>query len=253
MATDWLGLSGKRAVVAGAGGIGGTLATALANVGAHVAVLDYSEANLSQLTQPGGNGVGPIMGVQADLSTAEGSRQAMASAVEALGGIDVFVHAVGMNDRRPVLEMPDDVWDTMMSINLNSAFWLGQAAGAIMTKQKSGHVVFLSSVSGLLAHKYHAPYAATKGGVNQLMRVMAREWAIDGVTVNAIAPGYIETNLTRAYLDKPGMRASMEELVPAGRLGSPEDLTGPVLFLLSEQSSFVTGHVMYIDGGRTLV
>jgi NAD(P)-dependent dehydrogenase (short-subunit alcohol dehydrogenase family) len=111
----------------------------------------------------------------------------------------------------------------------------------------------LSSVSGLLAHKLHAPYAASKGGLNQMGRVMAAEWAGSGVTVNMLAPGYIETNLTSAYLEKPGVRAGLEALVPAGRLGLPADIVGPALFLSSRQSSFVTGHVMYIDGGRTLV
>jgi NAD(P)-dependent dehydrogenase (short-subunit alcohol dehydrogenase family) len=113
--------------------------------------------------------------------------------------------------------------------------------------------VFLPSVSGLLAHRDHAPYAATKGGVNQLMRVMAPESASSGVTVNAVAPGYTETELTRAYLAQPGRRASMEALVPAWRLGRPEDLTGPVLFPASAESAFVTGQVLYADGGRTLV
>jgi gluconate 5-dehydrogenase len=116
-----------------------------------------------------------------------------------------------------------------------------------------GRIVYLSSVSALLAHKDHSPYAASKGGINQLMRVMAREWAPHGVTVNAIAPGYIETSLTAAYLAKPGMRQSMEDLVPAGRLGTPADLTGPALFLCSDRSAFVTGQVLFIDGGRTLV
>ncbi|MFD7709874.1 SDR family NAD(P)-dependent oxidoreductase, partial [Streptomyces sp. NPDC059786] len=155
--------------------------------------------------------------------------------------------------RRPVLETPDDVWERLVGINLSSAFRLGRAVGARMVASGYGRIVYLSSVSGLLAHRDHAPYAATKGGVNQLMRVMAREWAADGVTVNAVAPGYTETDLTRAYLAEPGMRASMEALVPAGRLGRTDDLVGPVLFLASAEAAFVTGHVLYADGGRTLV
>jgi NAD(P)-dependent dehydrogenase (short-subunit alcohol dehydrogenase family) len=165
----------------------------------------------------------------------------------------VFIHAVGMNDRRPVLDTPDEVWERIIAINLSSGFWLGQAAGAAMVANGHGRIVYLSSVSALLAHKDHSPYAASKGGINQLMRVMAREWAPHGVTVNAIAPGYIETGLTAAYLAKPGMRQSMEALVPAGRLGTPGDLTGPALFLCSDRSAFVTGQVLFIDGGRTLV
>jgi NAD(P)-dependent dehydrogenase (short-subunit alcohol dehydrogenase family) len=152
-----------------------------------------------------------------------------------------------------VLGTPDEVWERIIDVNLKSAIWTAQAAGALMVPAGYGRIVFLSSVSGLLAHADHAPYAATKGGVNQLCRVMAREWAARGVTVNAVAPGYTETELTTAYLDKPGVRAGLTAQVPAGRLGTAGDLAGPILFLCSAQSAFVTGHVMYVDGGRTLV
>jgi gluconate 5-dehydrogenase len=210
-------------------------------------VLDLDKEHLAEVAAEG------VHPVQADLTSAGSCRDAMAEAEKLLGGVDIFVHAVGMNDRRPVLDTPDEVWDRIIAINLSSGFWLGRAAGARMVGNGYGRIVYLSSVSGLLAHKHHSPYAASKGGVNQMMRVMAREWAPHGVTVNAVAPGYIETNLTAAYLAKPGMRESMEELVPAGRLGVPADLVGPVLLLCSDRSAFVTGQVLYIDGGRTLV
>jgi gluconate 5-dehydrogenase len=245
--SDWLGLAGRRAIVAGAGGIGATLAGALAEAGAQVAVLDLDKERLAEVAAAG------MYPVQADLTSAGSCRDAVAEAEKLLGGVDIFVHAVGMNDRRPVLDTPDEIWDRIIAINLSSGFWLGRAAGARMVGNGYGRIVYLSSVSGLLAHKHHSPYAASKGGVNQMMRVMAREWAPHGVTVNAVAPGYIETGLTAAYLAKPGMRESMEELVPAGRLGVPADLVGPVLLLCSDRSAFVTGQVLYIDGGRTLV
>jgi gluconate 5-dehydrogenase len=245
--SDWLGLAGRRAIVAGAGGIGATLAGALAEAGAQVAVLDLDKERLAEVAAAG------MHPVQADLTSAGSCRDAVAEAEKLLGGVDIFVHAVGMNDRRPVLDTPDEIWDRIIAINLSSGFWLGRAAGARMVGNGYGRIVYLSSVSGLLAHKHHSPYAASKGGVNQMMRVMAREWAPHGVTVNAVAPGYIETGLTAAYLAKPGMRESMEELVPAGRLGVPADLVGPVLLLCSDRSAFVTGQVLYIDGGRTLV
>lgn len=253
MKTMW-NFSGTRALVAGAGGIGAAVTEALADAGADVVVLDRDTDQLAKLSRTRtAEGFGAVRGLTADLTSADACREAVAGAAGHLGGIDVFVHAVGTNDRRPVLETPDEVWERIVAINLSSGFWLGREVGALMVPNGYGRIVYLSSVSGLLAHRDHAPYAATKGGINQLMRVMAREWAPHGVTVNAIAPGYTETDLTRAYLAKPGMRDTMEALVPAGRLGRPDDLVGPTLFLSSAEAAFVTGQVLYADGGRTLV
>jgi gluconate 5-dehydrogenase/2-deoxy-D-gluconate 3-dehydrogenase len=189
----------------------------------------------------------------ADLTTSEACDATVMSAAKELGGLDLLVHAVGMNDRRPVLDMPDEVWDRIIRLNLTSAFFAGRAAGRLMTKAGRGSMVFFSSVSSQLAHLHHAPYAASKGGLDQLVKVMAREWAPSGVTVNAVAPGYTEMDLTREYLAKPGKRQEMTALVPAGRLGLPDDVVGAVLFLLSPRAAFITGQVLYIDGGRTLV
>jgi NAD(P)-dependent dehydrogenase (short-subunit alcohol dehydrogenase family) len=108
-------------------------------------------------------------------------------------------------------------------------------------------------VSGLLAHPHHAPYAATKGGLNQMLRVMAREWAPYGVTVNGVAPGYIETDLTKDYLDQGNNRQSLASLIPAERLGRPQEVADAVTFLASDRAGFITGQILYVDGGRVLV
>lgn len=246
--SDWLGLAGRPALVVGAGGIGGASALALAALGAEVVVIDRNAEALAALT----DNEARLHTVVADVATPESARAAIADAVAAIGTPQVFLHAVGRNNRQPVLDLTDDDWASILTINLSSAWWLGQEVGRLMVAAGYGRMIFLSSVSGLLAHANHAPYAATKGGINQLTRVMAREWAPHGVTVNAVAPGYIETELTKAYLDRDNHRANLESMVPAGRLGSPTEVADTVAFLASDRAGFITGHVLYIDGGRTL-
>jgi NAD(P)-dependent dehydrogenase (short-subunit alcohol dehydrogenase family) len=247
---DWLGLNGARVLIAGVGGLGGACARAFARVNARVAIADNDAEHLAKMA---GDLSQDCVSIAADLSDPHDASTAVSDAVAAMGGIDVLVHAVGINIRKPVLEFEPEEWHRIQKVNLDSAFWLSQAAGRIMVHQNRGRIVIISSVSGLLAHANHAPYAASKGAINQMMRVMAREWAPYGVTVNAVAPGYIETELTQAYLSQEGHRQALSEMVPAGRLGNPDELTGPILFLASSHASFVTGHVLYVDGGRTLV
>jgi NAD(P)-dependent dehydrogenase (short-subunit alcohol dehydrogenase family) len=224
-----------------------------ADVGARVVAVDGDaervRAAVEELDLERRGGAGLV----GDLRDPDRSRNIVAEAHERLGSLDVFVHAIGMNDRRPILDYSAEDWRTFIEVNLNSAFWLGQAAGKIMCAQGRGRQIYFSSVAGSLAHKHHGPYAATKGGINQMMRVMANEWATSGVTVNALAPGYIETPLTAEHLKKPGVRPALEALVPAGRLGAVGDVVGPALFLASRHAAFVTGHIMYVDGGRTLI
>jgi NAD(P)-dependent dehydrogenase (short-subunit alcohol dehydrogenase family) len=141
-----------------------------------------------------------------------------------------------------------------VSVNLTSAFHLAAEAAVGMRAQRHGRIVFFSSVAGRSGHKLHGPYAATKGAINQLMRVIAHEYAADGVTANAVAPGYMDTELTRQYLsDHPDKRQALIDLIPAGRFGSLKEVVDPVLFLCSPRASFITGQVMYIDGGRTII
>lgn len=251
--TDWLGLTGARVLVAGAGGIGGACALAFARAGASVAVVDRSAAALEALAAEGDTAGVSYELIAADLAEHGAGARVVDDAIARLGGLNVLLHAVGINDRRPILEFTEAEWENVMRVNLFTLFGLAQAAGRHMVAQGFGRVLALSSVSGLLAHHSHGPYAASKGGINQLLRVMAREWAPFGVTVNALAPGYIETNLTSGELAKPGKREELESLVPAGRLGTPDELTGPALFLSTRHAGFITGHIMYIDGGRTLV
>lgn len=253
--TDWLGLRGANVLIAGSGGVGSACTAGFLDAGANVFVIDRSAEQLTVIDAIAADkrAQGRAATSRFDLAESGAADAAVRDAIDTLGGVDVLIHTVGVNDRRPLVEFGVDEFETMLRINLTTFFALGKAAGSHMIDNGHGRIVALSSVSGLLAHANHGPYAASKGGINQLVRVMAREWAPRGVTVNAVAPGYMETSLTKAHLSKPGVREDLELLVPVGRLGVPDEVVGPILFLASAQSRFITGHVLYVDGGRTLI
>ena len=252
-ANGWLRMRDRTVLVAGAGGLGGASASALAGLGARVLAVDVNESRLTGLQQQIRDRGGECDVLAADLTEPETCRRGVKEAVRRLGSTQVFLHAIARNSRLPVLGVSDGTWSELVTLNLSTAYWTGQAVGREMCAAGYGRMVFVSSVSGLLAHANHAPYAATKGGLNQLVRVMAREWAGHGVTVNAVAPGYVETDLTKDYLAQPDVRANLISLIPAGRLGTSAEVADVVAFLASDRAAFVTGHILYVDGGRILV
>jgi gluconate 5-dehydrogenase len=246
---DWLGLKGRRALVAGgAGTLGAALVDGFLDAGVTVGVLDVNAARLADLD--------PRVAAReiADLSDADAARTGVAGIRDQLGGLDIFVHCVGINDRKPIEEYRAEEWDRIIAVNLTSAFHTATEAAVGMRAQGWGRIVMFSSVAGRSGHKRHGPYAASKGAINQLSRVIAHEYAADGVTVNAVAPGYMDTALTRDYLAAhPETRQALIDLIPAERFGRLEEVVGPVLFLCSRHAGFITGQILYIDGGRTIV
>jgi gluconate 5-dehydrogenase len=251
--TDWLGLGGRRVAVAGgAGTIGTALVRGFLAAGARVAAIDVDARRLGELASADESA--EVLTLAADLRDPGAASGAVADAIDRLGGVDVLVHCVGINRRKPIEDYSVEDWEEIVAVNLSSALWTARTAGRSMREQGNGRLIFFSSVAGRSGHKHHGPYAATKGAINQLMRVMANEYAAHGVTVNAVAPGYMETALTERYLaEHPEKRAELIGLIPAGRFGTLEEVVGPVLFLASRQASFVTGQILYVDGGRTVV
>jgi NAD(P)-dependent dehydrogenase (short-subunit alcohol dehydrogenase family) len=240
-------LHGKVAFVTGASyGIGQGLARSLAAAGARVAVGARSREPLAELARE-------IDGVAVpfDARDVAAIRRAVATVEAELGRIDVLVNNAGLGANHDALDVTEADWDEMMAVNLRGLFFTCQAAARGMLARRSGSIVNMSSQASLVGIERHAVYCATKGGVNQLTRVLALEWSPHGVTVNAVAPTFIETPGTKERLDDPEFRRGVLERIPAQRIGSIDDVAGAVIYLASPAGRLVTGSVLSVDGGWT--
>jgi gluconate 5-dehydrogenase len=251
--SDLFDLTGKVAiVVGGAGGIGHAQALGLADAGADVVVasrkLEHLEAVAKEIQAKGRKSLAVSVEV-----TQEKSVQAMVDAVlKKFPTIDILVNAHGLAIRKPADTFPIDEWQQVMDINTRGTFLTCQAVGRVMIKQKSGKIINLSSVRGRYGLKAdYAAYCASKGAVDTLTRTLACEWAKHNVLVNAVAPTIVETDLTRSALADPNYAAMMKGRIPLGRWALPEDIVGATIFFASKASDFITGQVLYIDGGVT--
>lgn len=238
-------LSGRRALVTGGGGgIGLGISEALAGAGARIAVLGRSDAADEAAARVGGTAV------RADLSDRGALRRGFDEALESLGGLDILVTSHGTLHAGPALETSLAEWDATIEVNLTSVFELCRLAGALMVGQGVGKIVTIASMLSFQGGFRAAAYSASKGGVAQLTKALANEWAPHGVNVNAIAPGYVKTPLnSHIWRDDPVRSEAILARLPAGRWGEPSDLAGAVVFLASAASDYVHGIVLPVDGG----
>jgi 2-deoxy-D-gluconate 3-dehydrogenase len=238
-------LTGRRALVTGGGGgIGLGISEALAGAGARVAVLGRSDAADEAAVRVGGTAV------RADLSNRDGLRRGFEEAVASLGGLDILVASHGTLHAGPALETSIEEWDATIEVNLTSVFELCRFAGGLMVPRGSGKIVTIASMLSFQGGFRAAAYSASKGGVAQLTKALANEWAAHGVNVNAIAPGYVKTPLnSHIWRDDPQRSEAVLARLPAGRWGEPADLAGAAVFLASAASDYVHGIVLPVDGG----
>jgi 2-dehydro-3-deoxy-D-gluconate 5-dehydrogenase len=238
-------LTGRRALVTGGGGgIGRGLARALADAGATVVVLGRSERTDEAASEVGG------IAVRADLSDRADLRRGFDEAVERLGGIEILVNSHGIGRASEAVDHDLGDWDDVLRVNLSATFELCQLAGRTMLARGSGKIVNIASVLSFQGGIRIASYAASKGGVATLTMALANEWAPQGVNVNAIAPGYVKTQLNaRIWRDDPERTAAIDARIPAGRWGEPADMGGAVVFLSSAASDYVHGAILPVDGG----
>ena len=243
-------LKGKNALVTGSRtGLGAGIAIGLAQAGANVVINGSNEEGIDDVCRAVENcGVKAVRAV-ADVADAAACSELIARTVRELGSIDILINNAGIIRRSPAAEYAEEDWSQVLEINLNAVFRLSQLAGRSMLAQGSGKIVNIASLLSFQGGILVPAYAASKGAVAQLTKALANEWASRGVNVNAIAPGYMETNNTRALRADPVRSRQILERIPAGRWGKPEDLAAAAVFLSSPASDYMHGHVLVVDGG----
>jgi NAD(P)-dependent dehydrogenase (short-subunit alcohol dehydrogenase family) len=250
---DTFSLAGKRALVTGGNrGLGLAFVRGLAEAGADVAfVARDAERNASAVGTLAASGV-TTQAFEVDLVSDDGPAQALAGAVERLGGLDILVNNAGIAIHRPALEIPDKEWDLVLDVNVRSLWRMCQVTGAYMKDTGGGSIVNVGSISSIIVNRpqWQPSYNASKAAVHQLTKSLAAEWAAYNIRVNALAPGYVKTEM--AAVDEPQFRQHWIEDAPMKRYALPEEIAPSVVYLASDASSFMTGSVVVIDGGYTL-
>lgn len=249
---DMFTLNGKVALITGASrGIGEHLALALAEAGADVAVASRGVEGSREVAERIAALGRRAYVAQVDVSNVDSIKAMAEDVARHFGRIDVLVNNAGVNITKPALDVSEEDWDRVLDTNLKGTFFCCQAVGRIMVANGYGRIVNMASQMAVVGWNNRAAYCASKGGVSQITRVLAVEWAQKGVTVNAVAPTFIETAMTRKLLQDEEFRGEVLRRIPMGRLGQPSEVVGAVLYLASDAASLVTGHTMLVDGGWT--
>jgi 2-deoxy-D-gluconate 3-dehydrogenase len=245
-------LDNQVALVTGASmGIGYGLARALANAGAKVAVAARSLAELEQLAAEIRDEGGEAQAFALDVRDVARTRAVVEQVRSHFGRLDILVNNAGLGANHPAVDVSEADWDEMMAVNLKGLFFCCQAAGRIMLEQGYGRIINMSSQASVVGIRDHAVYCATKGGVNQLTRVLALEWSDKGVTVNAVGPTFIYTPGTAERLDNPEYLAGVLARLPIGKVGTITDVAAAVIYLASPAGGMVSGTVLLVDGAWT--
>ena len=243
-------IRGRAALVTGSSrGLGRALAEGLIAAGCHV-VLHGRDADALERTAAE---VGAAAHVAFDVTDGTAVAAGVAVAEAAVGPLDVLVNNAGVQHRAPLEAFPEEAWRRLLDVNLTSAFLVGREVARGMLERGRGKIVNVCSIQSALARPGVAPYAATKGGLKLLTQGMCADWGPSGIQVNAIAPGYFATEMTRALVEDPDFDAWVRRRTPAARWGRPDDLVGALLFLASPASDFVNGQTLFVDGGMSAV
>lgn len=245
-------LKGKKALVTGGSkGIGLAIAAGLAHSGADVLITGRnSEALQAAMDELAGNGVN-ISWKAADVTLKEDVLSLFNFIDQEFGGLDILINNAGMNIRKPLLDIEEEDWDRVLDTNLKGIFLVGQQAAKRMIDQKKGRIINISSILGKVGSPLQTSYAASKGGIDQMTKVWAAELAEHNITVNAMAPAYIKTPMTAHFLEDPERLGKIIGRTMMKRMGEVEEMIGPAVFFASDASSYVTGQILYIDGGWT--
>lgn len=242
----------KVLITGGTGTLGSEFAYAFASCGADVVISGRDEIKAGEVLKKCCQHNAVYDFVKCDLSDITSIGGMVSDARRILGGLDILCNHAGFSIRRPALECTENDWERLMEIDLKAPFFVACEAAKIMKEQNGGRIINTASVSSARGHRNLSIYASAKGGISQMTKVMANEWAPYGITVNAVAPGYVPSDQTADLISDGSKRDELLSKIPMGRFGKPEEIASTVLFLASPGASYITGQTIYIEGGRMI-